>query len=563
MEARTDVHPVLPLWIGALLVPWVPAAIGRWIAVLAPATGLALLGSLDANAGVSTSVTVAGFELVLLRLDSVSQIFAAAFATYAVFAGLYAWKKDTRTHRTASLTLAGAGVGVVLAGDLLTLFLYWEILTFSSVFLICADRSKAAFAAAFRYLVLHLAGGSSLIAGYLLLVSNGASLAVDSIRSLDDPVSWLLLVGVLVNAAVPPLHAWLPDAYPRATSSGMAYLSAFTTKAAVYVLLRMFAGEEILIWAGVAMALYGVVFAVLENDIRRLLGYHIISQVGYMVCGVGIGTSLALDGVCAHAFSHIFYKGLLLMAAGAVLHATGGRSKLTELGGLGRAMPWTLALYSIGAMSISGFPLFSGFVSKSLVVSAAAGSSLGSVELLLTIASMGTFLHTGLKLPYFTFFGAQGSARVVRPVEWPMMTGMLGAAIVCTLVGVIPSLLYDLLPFGSDYHPYTADHIVTALQLLAGTALGFRILLSDLGGKATATLDVDRLYRRPLAWTVNRAAALFDRLGRAANALTGAAAKTLPELSNPPVWPLRWWVGALIAMLIAAGIVVWTQITAR
>src|SRR5512145_3515878 len=189
-------------------------------------------------------------------------------------------------------------------------------------------------------------------------------------------------------------------------------MTAFTTKTAVYALLRGYGGHpnEVIMWLGAAMAVYGVVYAVLENDARRLLAYHIISQVGYMVCGVGLGTEMALNGTTAHAFSHILYKALLFMGAGAVLEVT-GRRNLSEMGGLYKTMPATLSLYMIGAFAISAVPLFSGFVSKSMVVSAAGESHLQAIFLLLTLASAGTFLHTGLKLPYYMFFAKDSGIR--------------------------------------------------------------------------------------------------------------------------------------------------------
>jgi multicomponent Na+:H+ antiporter subunit D len=279
--------------------------------------------------------------------------------------------------------------------------------------------------------------------------------------------------------------------------TGAVFLSALTTKTAVYALARGFPGVELLVWAGVAMALYGVVFAVLENDIRRLLAYHIVSQVGYMVCGIGLGTPLALAGAAAHAFCHILYKGLLFMGTGSVLHVT-GRSRLTALGGIGRLMPWTLACYAVGAFSISGVPLFNGFVSKSLVVAAAEHEHRVAVEWLLMLASIGTFLHTGLKLPWFTFFAEPRELRAADP-PMNMRLAMAAAAALCILIGVMPALLYRWLPFPVDYAPYTADHVLESLQLLAGTAIGFVWLLSKLGGEPTATLDTDWFYRRAAA----------------------------------------------------------------
>jgi multicomponent Na+:H+ antiporter subunit D len=322
----------------------------------------------------------------------------------------------------------------------------------------------------------------------------------------------LILVAFLVNAAVPPLGAWLPDAYPEASATGAVFLTAFTTKSAVYALIRGFAGTELLVWLGAIMAVYGVVYAVLENDARRLLAYHIVSQLGYMVCGVGLGTELALNGTTAHAFSHILYKAVLFMGAGAVLEVT-GRRKLNEMGGLYRTMPVTLCLYMIGAFAISAVPLFSGFVSKAMVVSAAGESHRAPIFLMLTLASAGTFLHTGLKLPYYMFFGKdRGLAAQEPPTN--MLVGMgLGAA-ACIFIGVFPDLLYRHLPFAVEYTPYTARHVLATLGLLSFTALGFFVLLDHLDPEPTISLDTDWLYRRAFSGVATLCVLALARVDR-------------------------------------------------
>jgi multicomponent Na+:H+ antiporter subunit D len=305
-----------------------------------------------------------------------------------------------------------------------------------------------------------------------------------------------------LNSAIPPLHAWLADAYPKATITGAVFMSAFTTKSAVYILIRLFPGWDILVYWGVAMALYGVVYAVLVNDIREILAYHIVSQVGYMVAGVGIGTEMAINGTTAHAFSHILYKSLLFMGAGAVIHAT-GKSKLTELGGFAKKMPVVVGLYMIGAFSISGFPFFNGFISKSMVVSAAGYAHFETVMLLLILASVGTFLHTGLKLPYFTWFGEKKSEFDVGKVPFNMKLAMGLGAFFCTLFGVYPVLLYNYLPYAVDYHPYTVYHFVEMMQILVFTFIGFWLLRKKLEGTPTIAVDTDWFYRKPADF-VNR-----------------------------------------------------------
>jgi multicomponent Na+:H+ antiporter subunit D len=396
-------------------------------------------------------------------------------------------------QHVAALLYAGAALGVVFAGDLITLYIFWEIMVFTAVWLIWRRGNVVSMAAGYRYILVHAAGGMVLAAGIVLYYLQNGNVAFNLIEG-DGLAFYLILVGFLVNAAVPPLHAWLADAYPEATVTGAIYLSALTTKAAVYTLIRGYPGTEILVWLGVVMALYGVVYAVLSNDIRRLLAYHIISQVGYMVAAVGMGTLVALNGASAHAFTHILYKALLFMGAGAVIHMT-GKAKLTELGGIYRYMPVTLVLYMIGAFSISAFPLFSGFVSKTMIVEAAALEGLAWVWLLLSLASAGTFLHTGLKLPWFTFFAADSGLRP-KEAPWNMLLAMGIAAFLCVFIGVYPAWLYAMMPTPVDYQAYTAGHILWELQLLLFTGVGFFVLVRHLGGEAKVSLDTDWVYRR-------------------------------------------------------------------
>jgi multicomponent Na+:H+ antiporter subunit D len=345
--------------------------------------------------------------------------------------------------------------------------------------------------------LVHVFGGLLLLAGIVLYWGQTGSLAFADMGDYSGSLAWgLILAAFLLNAAVPPLGAWLPDAYPEATVTGAIFMTAFTTKSAVYVLIRGFAGTELLVWLGAGMAVYGVVYAVLENDARRLLAYHIISQVGYMVCGVGIGTALAINGATAHAFAHILYKSLLFMGAGAVLQVTGLR-KLSDMGGLYKTMPITLGLYMVGGFAISAVPLFSGFVTKSMVISAAGEDHRALIFLLLTLASAGTFLHTGLKLPYYMFFGKDSGLKAKEPPT-NMLVAMSLAAAACILIGVFPGLLYQLLPNALDYVPYTLAHVVSTLGMLAFTALGFFVLLSHLDPERTISLDTDWFYRRGL-----------------------------------------------------------------
>ena len=507
-------HPGWVFLAGALALRWVPERLQSGYRLLVPAVGgMALWGS---SLGVHGAYSFLGRDLIFGRVDRLSVLFGTIFVIMAFVGAVYGLHEKRKVTPVAAFLYVGGALGVVFAGDLVTVFIFSEVMAFSSVFLIWSQGGAGAIGAGFRYILVHISGGVCLLGGLVIrLVSTGS--AVFEPMALGEPGSYLILAGFLVNAAVPPLSAWLSDAYPEATVTGAVFLSAFTTKTAVYTLIRGFPGTEVLVWLGAGMAIYGVVYAVLENDMRRLLAYHIISQVGYMVAGVGMGTALALNGSSAHAFAHILYKGLLFMGAGAVIEMT-GRRKLTELGGLYKTMPITLILYMIGAFSISAFPLFSGFVSKSMVVSAAAENHRGAIWLMLTLASAGTFLHTGLKLPYYAFFWKDSGIRASEP-PGNMLWAMGLAALMCIGIGVVPGVLYGLLPYPVAYAPYTAEHVVGTLQILLFTGLGFMLLLKQLDPERTVSLDTDWFYRkggRGVLWLATHPIAAADaKLGEA------------------------------------------------
>jgi multicomponent Na+:H+ antiporter subunit D len=493
------VHPGLLLIVGAWVVPCLKGRVKRAAMVLLPAAALTVC--MGMSTGTYGEVNFLGQELVFGRVDDLSLVFSYVFSLMALLGMIYALHVEDDAQHVSALTYAGGALGVTFAGDFLSLYVFWELMAVSSVLLVWLRRDPAATAAGFRYLLVHIVGGLILLAGIVLYWSETGSIAFDSLGEYAYSPAWyLILVAFLLNAAVPPLGAWLPDTYPEATVTGAVFMTAFTTKSAVYVLIRGFAvpeGTDLIVWLGAAMAVYGVVYAVLENDARRLLAYHIISQVGYMVCAVGMGTALAVNGATAHAFAHILYKGLLFMGAGAVLQMTGLR-KLSEMGGLYKTMPVTLGLYMVGAFAISAVPLFSGFVTKSMVVLAAGETHRQAIFLLLTLASAGTFLHTGLKLPYYMFFGKDSGVRVKEP-PGNMLVAMGLAAFACILIGVLPGLLYRHLPYPIEqgsYFLYDLRHVTSSLGMLGFTALGFFLLLKHLDPERKISLDTDWFYRR-------------------------------------------------------------------
>ncbi|MBP1884063.1 Na(+)/H(+) antiporter subunit D [Sinorhizobium mexicanum] len=504
------VHPALLFILGAVAIPFLEGLVRKVYLVLIPL--LAIFAVLAIEPGSYGATTFIGQEILIARVDKLSIVFATVFTIMALIGMVYALHLTRAGQHVAAFVYVGSALGVVFAGDYLTLYLFWEGMAFASAYLVFAQGSEKATRAAFRYLMVHVTGGVALLGGILVHAAATGSLLFGPIESNMGPGAYVILAGFLLNAAVPPLNAWLTDAYPEATVTGAVFMSAFTTKTAVYVLARAFPGTELLVWLGTVMALYGVVYAVLENDCRRLLAYHIVSQVGYMVAGVGIGTELAVNGATSHAFAHILYKGLLFMGAGAVIHVT-GRRKLTELGGLYRTMPLTVALYMVGAFAISAFPFFSGFVTKSMVVAAAGQDHRALVMLALTMASSGTFLHTGLKLPYYMFFGTDRKLEAREPPR-NMLVAMGMAAALCIAIGVFPGPLYALLPYPVDFEPYTGAHVTESLGILMFTALGFVIFLSALDPENTISLDTDWFYRkaaRGFMWLAEKPLARYEK----------------------------------------------------
>jgi len=451
--------------------------------------------------GTITYFAFLDYILIPVAADSLTRLFAIIFSIMAFAGGLYALNHYRVSEITAAFIYAGSAIGVTFAGDLLTLFLFWEIMAIGSTTILLTTGTQQAIEAAMRYLIVHILGGSLLLFGIIAHISGTGDLTFAAMQ-LNSFASWMILFGFLINAAAVPISAWLPDAYPEASPGGMVFLSAFTTKTAVYVLMRGFPGTDFLIYIGLGMVFYGIIYALLENDIRRILAYSIVNQVGFMITGIGIGTEMALNGAAAHAFAHIIYKALLLMSAGSVLLMTGKR-KCTDLGGIFQSMPLTTVCGIIGALSISSFPLTSGFISKTMINQAAADESLTLVYFLLAAASAGVFLHAGIKFPWFVFFQKDSG---LRPPDPPMnmRVAMIIFAALCIGIGVFPGPLYDLLPYSVNYNPYKSTKVIGTLQLLMFSGLAFFICLPLMKRTLTISLDTDWLYRKALPWLVQK-----------------------------------------------------------
>ena len=531
-------HPCLILLLGGIFIPFLKGRYKQLFILLVPIFGLANLWGL--NVGDTFTFNIMGFELVHCRVDKMALLFAYIFHIAAFLCMLYSLHLKDDVQLATGMMYAGSAVGAVFAGDFVTLFLFWELLAVTSVFQVWARKSKESFGAGQRYLTFHILSGLMLLGGFALRYHETGSISVE-VLELGGLSSWLIFLAIGIKASFPGFHTWVVDAYPSATPSGTVFMCCFTTKTAIYTLARTFAGEELLIWIGATMTFFPIFYAVIENDLRRVLSYSMINQLGYMVVGIGIGTAMSINGACAHIFAHILYKSLLFMTMGAVLYRT-GRSLGSDLGGLYKTMPWTAAFCLIGAASISAIPLFSGFVSKSMIMSAAAYEGHYLVWFIMLFSAAAVFPKAGINVPFFAFYHHDTTAPNLRlPLsgikgkEAPlnMLWAMAIAATFCIGIGCCYPLLYNLLPNDAGYTPYTTAHVITQIQLLAFSALAFAVLqILKLYPEEirSINLDVDWIYRKGFRGLYN----IFDVVLNGVNKLAKKifVGNLIPALGN-------------------------------
>jgi multicomponent Na+:H+ antiporter subunit D len=561
-----DLPPFIPFFIAAMLVLITRGRVRNLIMLATPVLGGLHLW-LDASPGISTSLPLMEYELILTRVDRLSLLFGYLFHIAAFIAAVFAFHVRDTTQSVASLLYAGSALGAVFAGDLISLFIFWELMAVSSVFLVWARRGERAISSGIRYLVFQVSSGVLLLAGALTHYYQTGSLAFEFI-GLEGISGWLIFLAFGIKCAFPFLHNWLTDAYPESTPTGTVFLSAFTTKVAVYALARGFPGTELLIYIGAVMTCFPIFYAVIENDLRRVLAYSMINQIGFMVCGIGIGTALALNGAVAHAFNDVLFKGLLFMTMGAVLYRTGNING-SDLGGLYKSMPKTTLLCIVGASSISAFPLFSGFVSKSMVMAAMIEEGYDYLWLMLLFASAGVFHHAGIKIPYFAFFAHDSGIRTQEaPVN--MLVAMSIAAILCIFIGTQPQHLYALLPWDVDYWPYDTTHVLSQLQLLFFSALAFVWLNKqglyppELHG---VNIDAEWLYRKLMPDAARYAFNTLKKTGcKTTDAIHSTSNDAVATLKRTPIgrfslaanWPtgsMVFWIAVILGLFLLADVI--------
>ena len=485
MFTMGNFNPGFIIIIAGILCALIPThQIRKALVLLAPIAGGFLIAQQFTSAEVIGGIWQVGpLKLTTLRIDSLSMIWGYIFCLAGVLNAIFGFHERCKITDSSALIYMGAAIAAVFAGDLITLFVFWELTAISSVLLIWKG-GEGSFQAGIRYLAYHVTSGVLLLAGAVIYgMSKGGDYSFGFI-GLDAPGAWLIMLGMGIKVGFPFLHNWIQDSYPKASITGTVILSVFTTKLALYALARGFPGTELLIYVGAVMTCFPVFFAVIENDLRKVLAYSLNNQLGFMVCGIGIGSQLAMNGVAGQVVAHVIFKSLLFMSMGAVMHRV-GTAKASELGGLFRSMPITAIFCLIGAGSIAAFPLLAGFVTKSMIITSAidhaaygGGTAMWVVVMMLLFASAGVMEHSGIKVPHFTFFAHDGGHRV-KEAPWNMLVAMGLAAALCIFLA-FPfggyQTLYSLLPYDVEYKPYTTDHVVFQLQLLFAAMFAFAFL---------------------------------------------------------------------------------------
>ena len=563
--AALAINPAVLLTLGAIVAAAIPnaqAALRRPVMLVAIAISFVQVVRL--GLGEWGALELFGEPITMLRIDPLARMFALVFHPAAALNVIYAWHERDRSQDFATLAYPAAALGGVTAGDLVTLFVWWEMAAITSVFLIWAPGTRATFLAGMRYLVIQVLSGTLLLAGVVLVFRESGSLAFGEIGLRDDAglikaSGLVIFLAFGIKSAFPLFHNWVQDSYPKASFTGTIVLSIFTTKLAVASIARAFPGEPMLIYIGAVMTIFPIFFALIENDLRKVLCYSINNQVGFMICAIGLGS---INGAAGYAFTNIIFESLLFMAIGAAVYRT-GTSKATELGGLYRTMPITMAFCLIGAFSISAFPGFAGFVTKGLIIDAAGEAHMLWIWLILLFASAGVLEHAGIKIPFFTFF-AHDSGK--RPEEAPphMLIAMGVSAFLCIAIGLFPGPLYAIMPDPEalkDYHPYSAYHIVEQLQLLVWAVIAFGVLLILKWYPAEVpsdNLDSDWLYRIPgrnlLFWAAAATRSVWDLAwlvmrGRVMDAARRVYTVHGPEGQLARAWPIGFMALAVAAML--------------
>lgn len=506
-------HPGIVLILTGAVIALLPKAASRYLLPLGALAALAALLGTDKSLSIETPFA-GELKLSLFVCDEISWFFGLVFAVIGVIGSVYSMDKGRRGEKAASAVYAGSALMTVFAGNMLTFIIFWEVMAAASIYMVFKGNGPDARRSSYRYMVMHLFGGNMLLAGVMLLPA-GITAAVGPVTDTDSLAYWLMFIGIGVNCALPPFHTWVADSYPQATPESQLFMGSYTTKVAVYAMIRFFAGTEWLVIFAAVTAVLAACMALIENDLRKLLSYHIVSQVAMMVAGLAAGGDVGAAGAAMHAAFNILYKGVLLMAAGNIFTALGLRY-ITDMGGLARKMPVTAACTFIASFAIAGVPYFSGFASKALIMDALHAGGFNMSYILVTMAGVGTWLSITMKINYFVFIkkperelpagdapgrvpsdDMPGSARAsASPGRVPAckVLAMAAATVLVVITGIRPEICYDMLSMDPS-HLFAADHVLEYIGLFAGATVPFVLLRTFMAPHEGINLDVDRFYR--------------------------------------------------------------------
>lgn len=488
-------HPGIVLILAGAVIALLPKAASRYLLPLGALAALAAL--LGTDKGLSVEVPFAGeLKLSLFVCDEISWFFGLVFAVIGVIGSVYSIDKGRRGEKAASAVYAGSALMTVFAGNMLTFIIFWEVMAVASIYMVFQGNGPDARRSSYRYMVMHLFGGNMLLAGVMLLPA-GITAAVGPVTDTDSLPYWLMFIGTGVNCALPPFHTWVADSYPQATPESQLFMGSYTTKVAVYAMIRFFAGTEWLVIFAAVTAVLAACMALIENDLRKLLSYHIVSQVAMMVAGLAAGGDVGAAGAAMHAAFNILYKGVLLMAAGNIFTALGLRY-ITDMGGLVRKMPVTAVCAFIASFAIAGVPYFSGFASKALIMDALHTGGYNMSYILVTMAGVGTWLSITMKINYFVFIKKPErelpAGAATGRVPACKVLAMAAATVLVVITGIRPEICYDMLSMDAS-HLFAADHVLEYIGLFAGATVPFVLLRTFMAPHEGINLDVDRFYR--------------------------------------------------------------------
>ncbi len=401
-----------------------------------------------------------GVNLAIDGLNLLVALIVAGIGTLVMIYSFVYMERDTGLDQyyTLFLLIVAGMMGVALTGDIFNLYVFFEIMCISSYALVAFRRKWQSIEASIKYMIVSSLGTSFILLGIALLYGLVGSLNIADLAQKLGQVSpsavivplALFVTGLGIKIAVVPLHMWMPDAYQAAPSAVAALFSGATATVGIYAMVRVvytlfgaFAIGIMLAALGLVTMVIGALMALAQRDLKRLLAYSGISQVGYVLLGIGLGTVLGIQGGLFHLFNNAIYKTMLFMIAGAIIYRV-GTSNMDQLGGLWKNMPVTATLFVVGALAISGVPPFNGFASKWMIYVAGieAGQPVFTIIALITSA---------LTLAYFlkalnSIFLGQRPKHLsdVKETPLPMMFPIMLLAVLCVVFGVLPQLGIDI-----------------------------------------------------------------------------------------------------------------------